>query len=174
LTIGGVNSQLRLFLIGLAGLVGGLVFWALSRNVAWLDGEIGAAFWSLICFVLAGYLAHRLLPSAARIPPVSSWVVECEGGVVSCAVPGGKTEQVPWSDLQRVEVVTTDAGPWSEDVFWLLHGSTGGCAVPQGASGHKRLLERLQALPGFDNEAVIRAMGSTSNARFEVWNKRAT
>jgi len=32
--------------------------------------------------------------------------------------------------------------------------------------GADKLLEALQKLPGFDNEAVINAMGSTGNARF--------
>jgi hypothetical protein len=68
--------------------------------------------------------------------------------------------------------VTTDHGPFVDDVFWLLIGEDGkGCAVPSEAEGMKALLERLQRLPGFDNEAVIAAMGSTSNARFRVWKR---
>jgi hypothetical protein len=33
-------------------------------------------------------------------------------------------------------------------------------------------LKRLQELPGFDNDAVIRAMSSAENARFLAWEKR--
>ena len=33
------------------------------------------------------------------------------------------------------------------------------------------LLLRLQQLPGFDHEAVIRALGSTDNELFPVWNR---
>ena len=33
------------------------------------------------------------------------------------------------------------------------------------------LLSRLQQLPGFDNEAVIKAMGSTNNAKFLCWKR---
>jgi hypothetical protein len=83
--------------------------------------------------------------------------------------PGGAGESLPWAELRAVEIVTTDAGPWAEDVFWLLHGREGGIAVPQGAEGMSALLERLQALPGFDNGAVLRAMASTENVRFPVW-----
>jgi hypothetical protein len=89
--------------------------------------------------------------------------------------PDGMQESVRWDDLVEVGIVTTDAGPWLEDVFWLLSASDGktGCAVPQEAEGADKLLEALQKLPGFDNEAVIEAMGSTSNARFVCWRKNA-
>ena len=87
--------------------------------------------------------------------------------------PDGVQESVRWDDLAEVGIITTDEGPWFEDVFWLLIGSDGksGCAVPQGAEGMDLLLEALQKLPGFDNRAVIEAMGSTSNARFVCWKK---
>lgn len=53
----------------------------------------------------------------------------------------------------------------------MLHGGDGcGCAVPQGAEGFPALLERLQRLPGFDNRAVIEAMGSASPERFPCWH----
>ena len=58
------------------------------------------------------------------------------------------------------------------DVFWVLHGLNRGCAIPQGATGEKELLERLQKLPNFDNGAVIEAMGCTSDRRFLCWEKR--
>jgi len=87
----------------------------------------------------------------------------------------GAQESVRWDDLVEVEIITTDDGPWSEDVFWLLTGSdpNSGCAVPQGAEGAGDLLQALQKLPGFDNQAVIAAMGSTSNAKFVCWRKNA-
>jgi hypothetical protein len=87
--------------------------------------------------------------------------------------PDGVQEMVRWDDLIEVTILTTDEGPWLEDVFWLLVGADGkgGCAVPQGAKGADKLLEELQKLPGFDNRAFIDAMGSTSNARFVCWKK---
>jgi hypothetical protein len=95
--------------------------------------------------------------------------------VVTRLRPDGIQETVRWDDLAEVEIITTDDGPWSEDVFWLLRGSDGkgGCAVPQGAEGANELLVALQRLPGFDNKAVIEAMGCTSDARFVCWNRNA-
>lgn len=84
----------------------------------------------------------------------------------------GKSEDVAWSNLVEVQIVTTDEGPWLDDVFFLLVGGDGtGCCVPQGAPGSETLLERLQALPNFDNQKVIEAMGSVESARFVCWKK---
>jgi hypothetical protein len=90
---------------------------------------------------------------------------------VVCKRPDGKVERVAWADLQKVEVVTTGDGPFAPDVFWVLHGTDGGCAVAQGATGDSQLLERLEALPGLDNYAFIEAMSSTSNSRFLYWQR---
>lgn len=87
--------------------------------------------------------------------------------------PDGVQETVRWDDLCEVAVITTDGGPWFEDVFFLLIGSgeNSGCAVPLSAEGRQKLFERLQQLPGFNNEAVMKAMGSTSNDRFLCWKR---
>jgi hypothetical protein len=37
----------------------------------------------------------------------------------------GSTEQVSWEDLVEVLIVTTDEGPFAEDVFYLLAGRDG-------------------------------------------------
>lgn len=111
--------------------------------------------------------------SGPRLEPESSFVVRLSDSEVVCDRPDGKIERVEWADLQKVEVVTTGDGPFAPDVFWVLHGTNGGCAVPQGATGDKQLLDRLQALPGFDNRSFIEAMSCTSDRRFVVWERPA-
>ena len=101
----------------------------------------------------------------------SHWIVTVTDTEISCARPDGQTESVTWDDLKAVAIETTDEGPFSMDVFWLLVGEHGGCVVPQGAKGEDVLLERLQQLPGFDNEAFIEAMGCTQNNRFLCWQR---
>ena len=83
----------------------------------------------------------------------------------------GREESVRWSELTEVDLVTTDAGPYMDDVIWVLHGERGGCLVPSQTRGTSELLTRLQQLPNFDNLAVVTAMGSTGNARFVVWQR---
>jgi hypothetical protein len=81
-------------------------------------------------------------------------------------------ERVLWEDLVRVEVLTTDEGPYVEDMFWALLGSDGSfMIIPAELTQPTRLLERLQQLPGFDNEQVIAAAGSIEKDRFLCWER---
>lgn len=88
-------------------------------------------------------------------------------------MPNGTIESISWEEIDEVGILTTDEGPFVDDVFWLMTNSTRtkGCAPSNAAEGFSSLLERLQTLPGFNNEAVIRAMGSTDGAYFLVWRR---
>jgi hypothetical protein len=101
------------------------------------------------------------------------WIVTLTDVGVSCKRPNGEIESVSWDDLKLVGIETTDEGPYLPDVFWYLVGEQGGCLVPLGATGENAMIERLQALPGFDNEALIEAMSSSSNRKFVCWQKNA-
>jgi len=100
-------------------------------------------------------------------------VVHVSESEVRCERPDGCSEHVAWDDLQAVIVQTTNDGPFLPDVFWILAGSssTSGCVIPQGATGESVLLERLQKLPSFDNEALTRAMSCTENEKFPCWQR---
>ena len=76
-----------------------------------------------------------------------------------------------WRELNEVSIITTDQGPYVEDVFWVLQVLETACIIPSSASGIDKLIERLQELPNFDNLRVIEAMGSAENNRFLVWSK---
>ncbi|MFL5241960.1 MAG: hypothetical protein ACJ8FY_07615 [Gemmataceae bacterium] len=111
-------------------------------------------------------LFRRLTPSASRRATVTF-----DDESVTCRRSNGKSETVRWSDLRAVLIQTTDAGPFVDDVFWVLAGERSGCVVPSEADGMDRLLERLQRLPNFDNRAVIDAMASTDNREFVCWKR---
>ena len=98
--------------------------------------------------------------------------VEFDDVSVRRRLSDGRVESIRWDELVEVFIATSDEGPLVEDVYWLLIDlNNAGCAVAQSAKGADALLARLQALPGFDNEAVIAAMGSTANDRFTCWRK---
>jgi hypothetical protein len=105
-----------------------------------------------------------------RLPRPSATVSFDESGI-RCERADGSIESVLWSDLQAVWIQTTDAGPFAEDVFWVLAGRESGCVVPSEAAGAAELLERLQKLPGFENGAVIAAMASTEHRQFVCWQR---
>ena len=85
--------------------------------------------------------------------------------------PDGATRTVRWNDLRAVLIETTDQGPFVEDVWWILIDSAGHCMIPQ-LAGTEALLARLQALPNFDNDAVIAAMASVENLIFVCWQRK--
>jgi hypothetical protein len=83
-------------------------------------------------------------------------------------------EHVAWADIERVSIMTTDEGPWLEDVYFIIDSKTGGgCAVAHDLATESKLLEALQSrLEGLDNAAVIEAMLSTSNREFPIWQAK--
>ncbi len=107
---------------------------------------------------------------AQRAAPARA-VVQFDEEAVTCTRPDGMTERVRWADLQAVLIQTTDAGPAVDDLFWVLVGrqAASGCVVPSEAVGCDRLLERLQKLPGFNNEAVILACQCSEGQTFLCW-----
>jgi hypothetical protein len=107
---------------------------------------------------------------AARAPDPDRVVVDQVG--VRRRLPDGRQEAVGWDDLVEVAIRTTPEGPWQEDVFFLLTGRDGGgVAVPQGEAVERELLGWLQALPGFDNQQVVEAMGCAEDALFVCWGR---
>jgi hypothetical protein len=155
-------------LAGLAlGVVATLVIvWAMER---WNDGWISRA----VERALDRARHPERYPSEARTrhAPERGFIVRVSETEIVCERPDGAVERLAWPDLRIVEIITTGNGPYAPDVFWVLSGTSGGCAIPQGATGDHAMLERLQTLPGFDNKAVIEAMGSSVNRRFLCWQR---
>ena len=74
-----------------------------------------------------------------------------------------------WSRLDEVRIETSSSGPFAEDVFFVLVGNDGETAVIPQSATTPDLIQRLQALPRFDNAAMIAAMGSAEDAQFVCW-----
>lgn len=138
-----------------------VVLWLIFGQPWWLRRKLRE--------IASGSIGDR---AAARLLPESLYIVEMTPTHVSCRDPDGTVETVSWDDLQRVEIVTNDHGPWLMDRFWVLHGSETGCVVPTGATGETALLERLQTLPNFDSEALVESVSLTSNNRFLCWERK--
>ena len=102
-------------------------------------------------------------------------VVTDTDGVITSIYPKGDRQSVAWNELTSIEVHTNDSGPWGADVWWVLRSAHGICSYPQGATGEVEMIPKFQALSGFDNDALGRAMCSTSNQQFICWSRqRAT
>jgi hypothetical protein len=110
--------------------------------------------------------------------PESLWEVIITENALEYKDVVGQVVVLPWDNLESVVIQTDDSGPFSSDVWWILSGRTANgtpfaCQVPLGATGEKEMIDRLQQLPGFDNEALILAMGSVEDAQFVCWKKES-
>jgi hypothetical protein len=109
---------------------------------------------------------RRVLGREKPPPPrvsLSDVLVQFENGTVP--------QSLAFDDLAAIVIESNEKGPWGEDVIWHLLGrAEGNClSIPQTAEGLSPLLERLQRLPGFDNQQVIAAMASSSLNAFLCW-----
>ena len=139
----------------------------LVRNALAGDASWGPAF-VLLGVTIAIYIEPRLRKRMKE-------TIQVDGSGV-LRVDGNIREQVFWSDVSEIRIITTNAGPSTEDVFFALVNVTGGgCLVPHEAAVRTNLLAELQArFPGLDDQLVVKAMGSTSNNTFIVWKKQDT
>ena len=89
---------------------------------------------------------------------------------VKLILPDDREFEVAWNELSLVAIETNNEGPFMEDVFLVLATKKYSLRIPQSATGSNELLERLQSLPNFDNEAVISAMGCAEERIFICWD----
>ena len=101
----------------------------------------------------------------------AEYEVEFDDELIRLKNPDDSVEEVKWDELKGFDVETNALGPFAPDLFWVLYGDGRGCVIPQGATGCEKLLEKLQDLPGFNNDAFIAAMSSTTDASFEIWRR---
>ena len=100
---------------------------------------------------------------------VSPYVVSFDNQGVVVNIGNKKRESVLWADLMVVAITIEDE--YLPFPYWILFGSLGkgGCLYPNDAVGAREMLHELQTrLPGFDNGAVIKAMGMMSGG-VHVW-----
>ncbi len=106
-----------------------------------------------------------------KLEPECHWVVDLNDGEISVADDKGAMAALKLTEISKVVIETNDSGPWGADVWWLLFGQNGQlrCAYPQGATGEDDALAYILALPNFNNAEMSKAMGSTDNANFIVY-----
>ena len=98
-------------------------------------------------------------------------VVSIREGQISYFGPEGGAV-LAMDALVKIEIITTDQGPFAQDLFWHLTDEIGQTAIiPGGATDATELLDRLGSLTGFNHMAVMSAMSSTENARFQIWSR---
>ncbi|PXA86068.1 hypothetical protein DMC47_35905 [Nostoc sp. 3335mG] len=110
-----------------------------------------------------------------KLQPEAQWIVTVDPDRICATDQTGAGKALLKDELGGVIIETNDSGPWGADVWWLLFGADDklACAFPQGATGEQEAIDYLMALPGFDHGKMVEAMGSTDNAVFPVWRRKA-
>ena len=121
---------------------------------------------------MAQWFKKLKLLFAARNPE-SEWIAEIRDGVLLIFDAEGVERSIEIAALKSIRIATDDSGPWGDDVWWLFYDMDGNlaCAYPLGATGEQDVLKLLQKLPGFNDKQLSRAMGSTSDAIFDIYLK---
>jgi len=129
----------------------------------------GVLRWVGIALMVLPFVALAIWRKLDPPPPFEVITIDGEG--VTRAFANGKSEHIAWKDLTEVSILTTSGGPYVDDFFWVLLGEGSGCFVPGPLAAG--LMGRLQRLPGFDNEQVLRSVGSVTEAHFLCWKGKA-
>jgi len=88
-----------------------------------------------------------------------------------CPDEQGESSSVCLSGLDEVAVITTDEGPFVEDVFWALRTREREVLVPQGVAVFDSLFDVFIKWPGFDEQPFIKAMCCARNGKFVCWRR---
>ncbi len=101
------------------------------------------------------------------------YVVEFDDAGPSCRRPDGSVERVNWTDIVKVTIEATgDEVEEAPDHIWILWGrdNASGCVYPGGATGAELLLLEMKTrLENFDVGAVGKALKSTENQTWLLW-----
>ena len=122
--------------------------------------------------VTMSWLAIVLMPRMQAKPflAVSALMLGFVAAVLSAGrsaadapAPDGWTAAAPRDEIKPAFAFDPAGGPDGK-----------GCLVPNGLAGDVDLVAALQRrLPALDNEALVRAMGSTTDAVFTIWERDA-
>lgn len=136
----------------------------------WLLSQLGPSGWSAIAFGVVWPPLAMWLMATGRIGLEQR--LEVDGVEVRLLEDDDVLQRLRWADLQQVDVVTTAAGPWNEDMFWVLSPAVDGgrVVIPNGVANAEVIPQLLQ-LPTFDKHRLVDALGSVSGAAFVVWQR---
>lgn len=148
-------------------------FWFVLAALAALYSTWAALFgnaepWVPITFAIGAALI-ALRPKLRNIEYETVQVNEA--GVLR--VDGTTRQEVRWEDVSEIRIVSSNAGPWREDLFYTLDGVDGAaCVVPYEAALRTGLLEVLQRrFPELDQGAYHDALQSGARRHFVLWRK---
>lgn len=169
-----MNSIVSKVFLWISAVFGVAVFYLLHSYLPSLTGNTASFFISIAGgFIVFGFTNGFVLN---RATPKNTPVLKIDEDEISVSYPDMKVEKIRIDEVSKIEIYTSNDGPFAEDFWWLFHGENRAepLSVPQGALGNKGNLTILAMLESrFDNvdkAEMKKAIGSTNHARFLVWS----
>ena len=85
--------------------------------------------------------------------------------------PLGRKISVRVEDICEIGIETNDAGPFQEDVFWLINRETDGLRIPHESPVFSALMDYFRSFEGFDWQPCTDAMSCTDCRFFLCWRR---
>lgn len=94
-----------------------------------------------------------------------------DGQTITADGPLARWVSVRAEDIREIGVETIDAGPFIEDVFWLVNRDTDGLRIPRKSSVFKTLMDYFGSFEGYDWQPFTEAMACTDCRYFLCWRQ---
>lgn len=94
-----------------------------------------------------------------------------DGDTITADGPFARRVSIRVQDIHEIGIKTTDAGPFVEDVFWLINRDAEALHIPQQSPVFKVLMDRFGSLEGFDWPSFTEAMACTDCRYFLCWRR---
>ena len=88
--------------------------------------------------------------------------------------PDEPKHEITWSRVTKIEILTSNEGPWLEDLWWAIfqEGWKEPTLMPNRTRNIAAIFTVLETkFSEVSMENIQKAMGSTSNAQFLIWQK---
>lgn len=83
----------------------------------------------------------------------------------------GSEKIILWDKMTSIKIITTNQGPYKNDVFWVIESKNDRIVFSMGTEGEEAFLSKAQKLEGFNNKVFIDAMSCADNNEFYCWQK---
>jgi hypothetical protein len=90
---------------------------------------------------------------------------------VRVAHPRQGKEEIRWSELKKILMVTDGDGPSAPEVWLMLVGDSAKCSIPCGCEGYGRVFDIVSKYERFDFGGVLKAAASPGGEFFELWRR---
>ena len=127
--------------------------------------------WKQLDARLSEWLFKVLSKPLLLVAPYFRTNYRLHGDTLTFKRPFSRPVSLRIDEFDEIGVETTDQGPFGEDVFWILKRGQTRIRIGDPHPVFKMLLDRFDALNGFDWGPFTEAMSCAENHYFVCWRR---